>query len=74
MKTDLIIALTRARVAVLVAGIAWLFGVMPPPGSRIILAVIVVAAIVFDGWIEQLRLVHAATAKTTSHDRYQPAA
>jgi hypothetical protein len=50
---DLTAIAHRARVAVLVAGLAWLFGLTPPPGTRIGLLLLVAAAFVIDQWLTQ---------------------
>ncbi|WP_030757334.1 hypothetical protein [Streptomyces sp. NRRL F-5135] len=43
----------RARIAILVAGLAWLFGLAPPPGIRIAVVALVAAAILLDAWLDQ---------------------
>ncbi|MFJ7998993.1 hypothetical protein ACIQ7D_17855 [Streptomyces sp. NPDC096310] len=61
----------RARIAFLVAGLAWLFGLAPPPGIRIAVVVLVAAAIVLDAWLDQQPT--RRTRIPTQHD-HQPAA
>lgn len=53
MILDLSAIARRARVAVLVAGLAWAFGLTPPPGTRIALLLLVAAAFVIDQWLDQ---------------------
>ncbi|MFJ1647980.1 hypothetical protein [Streptomyces sp. NPDC088258] len=50
MITDLV---RRARIAFLVAGLAWLFGLAPPPGIRIAVVALVGAAFLLDSWLDQ---------------------
>jgi hypothetical protein len=60
----LMIAATRARVALLVAGLAWLVGLDAPPLTRVVVGVLVLAAIAADGWVDEQRARHAT--KTTA--------
>jgi hypothetical protein len=53
MILDLTAIAHRARVAVLVAAMAWLFGLTPPPGTRVALLLLVAAAFVIDQWLTQ---------------------
>ncbi|MFE9886853.1 hypothetical protein [Streptomyces scopuliridis] len=59
----------RARIAILVAGLAWLFGLAPPPGTRIALVALVAAAIVLDAWLDQQhpRSPRIPAQRTTAH-------
>ena len=71
MILDLTAIARRARVAVLVAGLAWLFGLTPPPGTRIGLLLLVGAAFVIDQWLSQQhppRTIRIPTPRT-----HQPA-
>ena len=52
----LMIAATRARVALLVAGLAWLVGLVPPAGTRTAVVVLVFVAIAADGWVDEQRI------------------
>ncbi|GGU52435.1 hypothetical protein [Streptomyces lavendofoliae] len=53
MFPDLLAALTKARVALLIAGLAWLFGVAPAWPARVGLAVLVLAALLLDAAIDE---------------------
>ena len=80
-KNDWLVALTRLRVFAILAGLAWIFGIVPPPGMRIALVALVFAAVVADGWLDQQRLRPGPGAdrpwtapQSRKYDRYQPAA
>lgn len=79
-KNDWLVAASRLRVFAILAGLAWIFGIVPPPGMRIALVALVLAAVVADGWLDKQRLVHATADRpwtapqSRKHDRYQPAA
>lgn len=67
MILDLSAIARWARVAVLVAALAWIFGLTPPPGTRIALLVLVGAAMVIDQWLTQqqpTRTVRIPTPRT----------
>lgn len=51
----LMIAATRARVALLVAGLAWFFGLDAPAVTRVAIGLIVLAALVMDGFVDEQR-------------------
>ncbi|WP_144385741.1 hypothetical protein [Streptomyces sp. SAJ15] len=53
------IALGRARVAVMVAGLAWFVGLDPPWWLRLMIAALVVASLIFDGAIDDQRITRA---------------
>lgn len=72
MQLGLLIGLTRARVALLIAGLAWFMGLSAPLGIRILLAVLVLAGIAADGAVEDQR-DRQATAPTPPDD-YRTAA
>lgn len=69
MNIGLMIGLTRARVALLVMGLAWLVGLSPPLFVRIALVVLISAALLFDGLLDERRIQHAqpTPSKTTTH-------
>lgn len=76
-KSDWLVALTRLRVFAILAGLAWMFGIMPPPGMRVALVALVLAAVVADGWLDKQRHAHATTDRpwtAPQSNRYQPAA
>jgi len=68
LPVNLLIGLTRARVALLVAGLAWFLGFNPPLAVRIVIGILAVAAIAFDGLVDDQR-VRTATVppQRTSH-------
>ncbi|KIZ16858.1 hypothetical protein [Streptomyces natalensis] len=72
MRHGLLIGLTRARVALLIAGLAWFMGLSVPPGIRIVIAVLVLAGIAGDGAVEEQRIRKPASA--AAHDDYRTAA
>ena len=47
------IAATRARVALLIAGLAWFVGLEVPAPVRLLIAVLVLVALAFDGAVDQ---------------------
>ncbi|MFE3326872.1 hypothetical protein [Streptomyces sp. NPDC059176] len=69
--TDWLVALTRVRVFAILAGLAWIAGIVPPPGMRITLVALVLAAIFADGWLDHQR--HAHRVPAPPHD-YRTAA
>lgn len=73
MPVTLLAGLARLRIALMIAGMAWLFGIVPPPPMRILLGVLVVAALVLDAVIDEQKLSrHYVRTKTP--DDYRPAA
>lgn len=56
MTADLIAAARRSRVIALFAALAWLFGVTPPVGSRILLALLAAAALAADVFLDSDRV------------------
>ncbi|MFF7023030.1 hypothetical protein ACFY97_18755 [Streptomyces klenkii] len=69
------ISLGRARVALLVAGLAWIAGIQPPWYVRIGLLGLVLAALVLDGAITDRTLADAVVnAKPPPNNDYRPAA
>ena len=59
MNIGFLIGLTRARVALLVCGLAWFAGVMPDLGTRLALAALVLVALAADGWLDEQRIARA---------------
>lgn len=53
MSADLLIALTKARIALIIAGLAWTVGLVPAWPTRIALAVLVLAALLFDAVVDE---------------------
>ncbi|MGW1492585.1 hypothetical protein [Streptomyces sp. NPDC002402] len=72
MNIGLLIGLTRLRVALLVAGLAWFVGLAPSFPARLAIGALVLVALVFDGLLDEQRI--SRNTKTPTHDRYQPAA
>jgi hypothetical protein len=68
MQLGLLIGLTRARVALLIAGLAWFMGLSVPPGLRILIAVLVLAGITADGVVEDQRTKTPASPPTRDYD------
>jgi hypothetical protein len=58
---NLLIGLTRARVALLVAGLAWFLGLAPSLPVRLAIGVLVLVAITFDGLVDDQRIRGTAT-------------
>lgn len=73
MPITLFAGLARLRIALMIAGMAWLFGIVPPPPMRILLAVLVVGALVLDVVIDGQKLSRHYV-RTKQPDEYQPAA
>ncbi|GFE20059.1 hypothetical protein [Streptomyces nigrescens] len=71
MQLGLLIGLTRLRVALMIAGLAFFMGLTAPLGIRVLLLALIVAAVVFDGAVEDQRTKKPAA---TSHDDYRTAA
>ncbi|MEU3990121.1 hypothetical protein AB0F24_17390 [Streptomyces platensis] len=55
MQLGLLIGLTRLRVALQIAGLAFFVGLDASIGIRILIFVLIVAAVVFDGAVEDQR-------------------
>ncbi|MEW2578366.1 hypothetical protein [Streptomyces syringium] len=69
------IGLGRARVALLIAGLAWIFGLDAHPAIRASIGGLVIIAIVFDAVVDDQTTAQAViNAKPPPHDDYQPAA
>jgi hypothetical protein len=58
MNFGLLIGLTRARVALLIAGLAWFVGLDAPLAVRVLIAVLVIAGVAGDGWVDEQRIRH----------------
>lgn len=61
MPIGFLIGLTRARVALLVAGLAWFAGLEAPPVLRLTIGALVLAALAFDGLLDEQRIAHHTT-------------
>jgi hypothetical protein len=65
MPIALLAGLARLRIALMIAGMAWLFGIVPPLWMRILLAVLVFGALVLDAVIDEQKLSrHYVRTKT----------
>lgn len=53
MFFPLMVAATRARLCLLIAGLAWLVGLQVPGLVRLLIVALVLVALVFDGVIDQ---------------------
>lgn len=53
MSADLTAAARRARVLALFTALAWVFGMTPPVGERILLAVLALTAIAADVFLDE---------------------
>lgn len=67
MNIGLLIGLTRLRVALLVAGLAWLFGLAPDFPARLAIAGLVLMGLVFDGLLDEQRIGQTATKTERQH-------
>ena len=68
MQLGLLIGLTRLRVALMIAGLAFFMGLTVPLGIRVLLLALIVAAVVFDGAVEDQRTKTPATAPSRDYD------
>lgn len=53
MPISLLIAATRLRLCLLIAGLAWFAGLEVPAGLRIVIALLVIIALAFDGAVDE---------------------
>ncbi|OMI34409.1 hypothetical protein [Streptomyces sparsogenes] len=65
--------LARLRIALMIAGLSWLFGIVPPVGMRILLGVLVLAALVLDGLIDEDK-ISRHYVRTKTPDEYKTTA
>lgn len=61
MNFGLLIGLTRARVALLAMGLAWLVGLVPDLGTRLAIAALIAVAVAADGWLDEARITRQPT-------------
>lgn len=73
MPLTLLAGLARLRIALMIAGMSWLIGVVPPVWMRVGLGVLVLAALVLDGLIDEQKLSRHYV-RTKGPDDYRPAA
>ncbi|TXS22414.1 hypothetical protein EAO70_06015 [Streptomyces sp. adm13(2018)] len=69
MNLGLLIGLTRARVFLLFAGFAWVFGLQAPLLTRLALVGLAAAAVTFDGLLDEQRIAHSAKTTTIPPQR-----
>lgn len=68
MSLTVLAGLARLRIALMIAGLSWLFGVTPPLSMRVLLAVIVLAALALDGLIDERRIEQTTVRIKTADD------
>ncbi|MFF6847109.1 hypothetical protein [Streptomyces antimycoticus] len=73
MPHTLLAGLARLRIALMIAGLSWLFGVAPPMWMRIGLGVLVLAALVLDAVIDEDK-ISRHYVRTKTPDGYKTAA
>jgi hypothetical protein len=67
MSIALLAGLARLRIALMIAGLSWLFGVVPPLWMRIGLGVLVLAALVLDAVIDEDKVSRLQGRRLTIH-------
>lgn len=73
MPITLLAGLARLRIALMIAGLSWLFGIVPPVWMRILLGVLVLAALVLDAVIDEDK-IRRYYVRTKQSDDYKTAA
>ncbi|MBI0296293.1 hypothetical protein JBE04_17940 [Streptomyces sp. PRKS01-29] len=73
MPLTVLAGLARLRIALMIAGLSWLFGVVPPVWMRILLGLLVLAALVLDGVIDEDK-ISRHWVRTKGPDDYKTAA
>ncbi|MFF8784797.1 hypothetical protein [Streptomyces sp. NPDC015125] len=68
MQFGLLLGLTRLRVALVIAGLAWFTGLDAPIGIRIAIGVLIVAGVAGDGAIEDQRTKIPAPRPARDYD------
>lgn len=73
MNIPVLIAATRARVALLIAGLAWFVGLDVPAPVRLLIAALVLVALAFDGAVGEgnLRSETVSARRTTPHSTWK---
>ncbi|GAA0454126.1 hypothetical protein ACFQ2B_27820 [Streptomyces stramineus] len=74
MSISFAIGLARARVALLVAGLAWFVGLDAHPAVRGVVGALVIAAVIFDGFVSDRSTAQAVIDAQPPPTDYQPAA
>lgn len=65
----LLIGLTRLRLLLMLAGLSFFAGVQIPVGTRVLIAVLALIAVVFDGYLDEQRIGHQAKTTTVPPQR-----
>ncbi|WP_275558532.1 hypothetical protein [Streptomyces sp. 5-6(2022)] len=73
MPHAVLAGLARLRIALMIAGLSWLFGVVPPVWMRVGLGLLVLAALVLDGLIDE-QTVRRNWVRAKTPDEYNTAA
>ena len=73
MPITVLAGLARLRITLMIAGLSWLFGVVPPVWMRVGLGVLVLAALVLDGVTDEDKL-NRHYVRTKGPDEYKTAA
>ena len=71
MSAEWLAGLTKLRVLLIFAGLAWFFGLDAHLGMRIAIGVLGLTALLFDGVLDEQR--HTRTAQTTVPPQRTPA-
>ncbi|MGW4075979.1 hypothetical protein ACWELB_21120 [Streptomyces asiaticus] len=73
MPHTVLAGLARLRIALMIAGLSWLFGVVPPVWMRVGLGLLVFAALVLDGVIDEDK-ISRHYVRTKNPDEFKTAA
>ncbi|MFJ3950288.1 hypothetical protein ACIPXV_09485 [Streptomyces libani] len=74
MQLGLLIGLTRLRVALMIAGLAFFMGLTVPLGIRVLVLILIAVGIATDGAVEEERRKQADANASTPPRRYDTAA
>lgn len=69
MNIGLLIGLTRLRLLLIFAGLAFFAGVQVPVGTRVLIAFLAIAAVAFDGYLDEQRIGQPAKTQTVPTQR-----
>ncbi|MFG2328270.1 hypothetical protein ACGFMM_01455 [Streptomyces sp. NPDC048604] len=64
-----LIGLTRLRVFAIFAGLAWVVGLEAPVLTRLVIVGLAIVAVLFDGYLDEQRIGHAAKTATVPPQR-----
>lgn len=65
----ILIGLTRLRLLLILAGLAFFAGVQVPVGSRVLIGLLALVAVVFDGYLDEQRIAHSTRTTTVPPQR-----